>query len=210
MVLTLDPGMAFGTGTHPTTQMCLQALEQVVKPGTKVLDVGTGSGILAIAAVKLGAAQGWGVDTDELAVKTAVTNATNNNAEQFLAWCGTLTSVTEKNFDVVVVNILAPVIISLLEDDGLLDYLGRNGRLILSGIIDEQAEDVVTAVTQTGGQIRRTLTVRDWVTFIASNEKQQKCHNKKLMWHLFEIEKLRDSSSISSSLNHQTKQGSSF
>ncbi|MCA9961867.1 MAG: 50S ribosomal protein L11 methyltransferase, partial [Anaerolineales bacterium] len=109
VVLTLDPGMAFGTGTHPTTQMCLQALEDIVQPGMSVLDVGTGSGILAIAAGKLGAAKLWGMDTDDVAVKTAVSNAQQNNIHHFHAWQGTLATVNERDWDVVVVNILAPV-----------------------------------------------------------------------------------------------------
>lgn len=108
VVLVLDPGMAFGTGLHPTTQKCLRALELVVRPGGKVLDVGTGSGILAIAALKLGAGRVVGVDTDKIAVETAVNNATQNNvAGQFEVWQGALDSVSERNWDVVVVNILA-------------------------------------------------------------------------------------------------------
>ncbi len=167
VVLVLDPGMAFGTGTHPTTQMCLQALEQIVQPGMRVLDVGTGSGILAVAAAKFGAREICGVDTDELAVKTAVSNVAQNNVtDQIQVWQGSLSSVQVANWDVVVVNILAPVIIGMFVNDGLLAYVAQNGRLILSGIIDEQAEAVETAVTQAGGIIQEQLTIRDWVTFI--------------------------------------------
>ncbi|MEZ4641499.1 MAG: 50S ribosomal protein L11 methyltransferase [Chloroflexota bacterium] len=168
VVLTLDPGMAFGTGTHPTTQMCLQALEDIVQPGMSVLDVGTGSGILAIAAGKLGAEKLWGMDTDDVAVKTAVSNAQQNNIHHFHAWQGTLATVNERDWDVVVVNILAPVIIALLQEDALMSYVAGNGRLILSGIIEEQAEGVETAVIAAGGQILQKLTVRDWVAFIAT------------------------------------------
>ncbi len=169
VVLVLDPGMAFGTGTHPTTQMCLQALEEYVQPGMRVLDVGTGSGILAVAAAKLGAKEVCGVDTDSMAVKTAVSNAAQNNVTaQIQVWQGSLTSVQASNWDVVVVNILAPVIKGMLCNDGLLDYVAQNGRLILSGIIDEQAHDVETAVTQAGGIIQQRLMIRDWVTFVAS------------------------------------------
>jgi ribosomal protein L11 methyltransferase len=169
IVLTLDPGMAFGTGLHPTTQMCLQALEQWVQPGMSVLDVGTGSGILAILAAKLGAAQVMAVDTDELAVKTAVANAAQNQvADQISVQQGTLTTIRQRNWDVVVVNILAPVIIAMLEQDGLLDYVGENGRLILSGIIDEQMEEVMTAVHQAGGHVQQTFTIRDWVALLVS------------------------------------------
>ena len=169
IVLTLDPGMAFGTGLHPTTQLCLQALEQLVRPGMAVLDVGTGSGILAILAARLGAAHVVAVDTDELAVKTAVANASQNQvADQITVGQGTLTTVRQRDWDVVVVNILAPVIVSMIEQDGLLEYLGENGRLIFSGIIDEQVEEVVTAVHQAGAHVQQTFTIRDWAALIVS------------------------------------------
>lgn len=168
VVLTLDPGMAFGTGTHPTTQMCLQALEQVVRPGMTVLDVGTGSGILGIVAAKLGAGKVWGVDTDGVAVQTAVANAQQNNVHLHL-WQGTLATVTEQGWDVVVVNILAPVIVALLQEGGLLSYVAADGRLILSGLIAEQVDDVATAVVAAGGQILNSLIVRDWVTLVVGN-----------------------------------------
>lgn len=167
VVLVLDPGMAFGTGLHPTTQKCLRALELVVRPGGKVLDVGTGSGILAIAALKLGADRVVGVDTDKIAVETAVNNATQNNvAGQFEVWQGALDSVSERNWDVVVVNILAPVIVALLNEGDLMGYVGENGRLILSGIIDQQMEDVETAVAGAGGSVVDKLVMRDWVSYV--------------------------------------------
>ena len=169
IVLTLDPGMAFGTGLHPTTQMCMQALELLVQPGMSLLDVGTGSGILAILAAKLGANDIWGVDTDELAVKTAVANAQQNQvADELIIGQGTLAAVERKGWDIVVVNILAPVIMTMLAQDDLLGYVGANGRLILSGIIEEQAEAVQTAVREAGGQIQQTLAIRDWVAFVIS------------------------------------------
>ena len=169
IVLTLDPGMAFGTGLHPTTQMCLQALEQWLQSGMSVLDVGTGSGILAILAARLGAAPIVAVDTDELAVKTALANAAQNQVTaQIAVQTGTLKTIPQRDWDVVVVNILAPVILVMIKQDGLLDYIGEDGRLILSGIIDEQMAGVVTAVQQAGGRIQQTLTVRDWVTLVVT------------------------------------------
>lgn len=167
VVLTLDPGMAFGTGLHPTTQMCMRALEGIVQPGMTVLDVGTGSGILAIAAAKLGASRLLAFDTDALAVKaTAENSAKNSVAEKISLFQGTLAHVAEKNWDVVVVNILAPVIISLFENDGLMSYTGENGRLILSGIIEEQGVGVETAVAEAGGCVVKKLQIRDWVSYI--------------------------------------------
>jgi ribosomal protein L11 methyltransferase len=165
VVLLLDPGMAFGTGLHPTTQKCLRALEQIVQPGQQVLDVGTGSGILAIAAVKLGAANVLGVDIDELAVKTAVANAEQNQvSDQVVIWQGDLSSVPARQWDVVLVNILAPVIIGLLNNGGLMNYVAESGWLVLSGIIESQADDVEHAVAEAGGRVVETLSVRDWVT----------------------------------------------
>lgn len=169
VVLTLDPGMAFGTGLHPTTQMCLLALEKLVQPGMTVLDVGTGSAILAIAAAKLGAESLLGIDTDNLAVTAATDNAALNNvADRITIRQGTLDTVAQRDWDIVVVNILAPVIISLFEQDALLDYVADDGRLILSGIIEEQGEGVVTAVTAAGGRFIEKLQVRDWVAFVVT------------------------------------------
>lgn len=169
IVLVLDPGMAFGTGLHPTTQACLRALEQIVQPDVRVLDVGTGSGILAIAALKLGASAVVGVDTDAVAVDTAVANATQNGvAERFEVWQGTLESVTERPWDIVAVNILAPIIIALLNESHLIDYVAEDGYLVLSGIIDEQAQAVETAVVAAGGQIAERIRIGDWVSYIVT------------------------------------------
>jgi ribosomal protein L11 methyltransferase len=167
VVLALDPGMAFGTGAHPTTQLCLLALEQWLKPGIRLLDIGTGSAILAIAAAKLGAVSGLGIDIDEMAVKAALANVAQNNVQdQVTIRQGELVSVVEKNWDIVVVNILASVIITLLEEGGLLDYLNASGILILSGILDEQQAEVQVAISQAGGQVSETLAMGDWVAFV--------------------------------------------
>lgn len=168
VVLVLDPGMAFGTGLHPTTQMCLQALEHVVQSGDSVLDVGTGSGILAIAAVKLGAGQVRAFDMDALAVQTTKDNATQNNIETIEIHQGVLADVPLTRWNIVVVNILAHVIVSLLDNDRLLEYVAPGGKLILSGIIEEQLGAVETAVTQAGGQIIEKIQVRDWVCLAVS------------------------------------------
>lgn len=174
IVLVLDPGMAFGTGTHPTTQMCLQALEELVWPGADLLDVGTGSGILAIAAAKLGAGHLLGVDTDAQAVKTAVANAVQNDVPQIEIRQGSLVDVARQGWDVVVVNILARVIIPLLESGHLLDYVAENGKLVLSGIIAEQREEVETAVANAGGKIAKTLAMGDWLAFIVTPRSDRK------------------------------------
>ncbi|MCA9866432.1 MAG: 50S ribosomal protein L11 methyltransferase [Anaerolineae bacterium] len=172
VVLVLDPGMAFGTGLHPTTQGCLRALEDIVRPGMSVLDAGTGSGILAVAAAKLGAAEVAAFDTDALAVRATADNAAQNGVGGFIhCWRGELESVRAEAprdaWDVVVANILAPVIIQLLEEKGLLDYVTDDGRLILSGIILEQGAAVEAAIDEAGGRVERTITAGDWVTYIA-------------------------------------------
>jgi ribosomal protein L11 methyltransferase len=168
VILVMDPGMAFGTGTHPTTQACLVALEKYVKPGDLVLDVGTGTGILAIAAAKLGAAAITAVDTDEQAIITTLENARINLAgEKISAWQGDLASVGREQWDVVVVNILAPVIIKLLESGSLLDYVRPDGHLILSGIIDVQRDGVENALNSADGRVVDVLSHRDWITLIA-------------------------------------------
>lgn len=171
VVLTLDPGMAFGTGLHPTTQMCLQALEQLVQPGMRVLDVGTGSAILTIAAAKLGAGQLLGIDNDDMATKTARANVALNGVEDRVEIRpGTLEIVTETGWDIVVVNILARVIVPLLGKGELFRYVAQDGFLILSGIINEQAATVITAMEANGGRIVRTLTSGDWLAFVAQHE----------------------------------------
>lgn len=168
VVLVLDPGMAFGTGLHPTTQMCLQALEQTVQPGNSVLDVGTGSGILAIAAVKLGAGAVRAFDNDRLAVETTRSNASQNGIDRIETHQGILTDVPLSQWDIVVVNILAHVIVAMLDNDHLLEYVAPGGKLILSGIIEEQLGVVETAVTQAGGRISQKIQVRDWVCLIVT------------------------------------------
>ncbi len=166
VVLVLDPGMAFGTGLHPTTQMCLQALEKVIQPKNSVLDVGTGSGILSIAAVKLGAGRVRAFDTDALAVKTTQSNAIQNGIDNIEIHQGVLADVPLKKWNIVVVNILAHVIVSLLDNDQLMDYVAAEGKLILSGIIAEQAGVVETAVVRASGQILEKIQVRDWICLV--------------------------------------------
>jgi ribosomal protein L11 methyltransferase len=174
IVLILNPGMAFGTGLHPTTQSCLRAMELIVQPGMAVLDAGTGSGILAIAAARLGAATVAAFDTDALAVKATGENAQQNGvADRLQVWQGELDSAhakaPDRTYDVVVANILAPVIIQLLSKNGLLEYVEPDGRLILSGIILDQGAAVEEAITAAGGKVTDTIVAGDWVTYIAGH-----------------------------------------
>lgn len=174
IILILDPGMAFGTGLHPTTQGCLRALETLVVPGSSVLDAGTGSGILSVAAAKLGAAVIDAFDTDELAVRATIDNAAQNDVVPSIhVWRGELDGVrhetTRETWDVVVANILAPVIIQLLNEKGLLSYVAADGQLVLSGIILEQGPDVEAALIAAGGRMQDTIVSGDWITFIAGH-----------------------------------------
>lgn len=169
ILLVLDPGMAFGTGLHPTTQMCLQAEEEYVGPGMTVLDVGTGSGILAIAAVKLGAAGVLAIDNDEQAIEAAAVNVSHNGVEERVtSRLGMLSDLAVGHFDLVLVNILAPVIIDLLARDRLIEYVSPAGHLILSGIIDQQEAEVTAALEEHGGRVVRRETIRDWVALVCA------------------------------------------
>ena len=146
-VLDLDPGLAFGTGTHETTRLCMELLEQYVRPGMNVLDVGCGSGILSVAALLLGADKAVGVDIDELAVKTAVENAEINHVEdRFTGICGNLTDQVPGTYDIVVANIVADVIIMLTKD--VEQFMKPDTVYLMSGIIDTREQDVLTAVEQ--------------------------------------------------------------
>ena len=145
IVLDLEPGIAFGTGTHETTRLCMEFLEDCVKPGSAMLDVGCGSGILSVAGLLLGAERAVGVDIDPLAVKTAAQNAERNHvAERFTAVCGSLTEKVEGKFDVVAANIVADVVIELTKD--IEQYLAPGASYIISGVIDEREQDVLRAL----------------------------------------------------------------
>lgn len=181
--IKIDPGMAFGTGTHPTTQLCLELMEKafdggrrtedggktsVLGPPSSVIDVGCGSGILSIAALKLGAKTVLGVDIDMESVKNSRENAdTNGVGEELILGQGSVAEVLAEQFmlksaPLVVANILAPILIRLF-DSGLADLIEPNGEIILSGILDHQAESVIAAGQAKGlkrGELRQ---VGDWV-----------------------------------------------
>lgn len=169
LVIALDPGMAFGTGTHPTTQLCLEALDDLVQPGVQALDLGCGSGILAIAAAGLGAGHVLALDIDPIAVDATIKNAEANGVgAKITAQTGSLESLVNsaRRFDLAVVNILARIIIQMC-DEHLGDVVRPGGLAIFSGIIEEQADDVEAALRKTGLEPYRRRLQGDWVVIEA-------------------------------------------
>ena len=186
--IRIDPGMAFGTGTHPTTQLCLELLETCTtdnEPRTtnyepssavhrlsSVIDIGCGSGILSVAALKLGAEIALGVDIDEASVKNSRENADNNAipAEKFLIGLGSVTEVKSGKFafsqaPLVLANILAPILIRLF-DAGMADLITPGGAIILSGILEHQANNVVAAGEKFGLKLADKRQINDWVALL--------------------------------------------
>ena len=160
--MRLDPGMAFGTGTHDTTRLCLELLEKVVTPETRILDVGTGSGILSVGGVLLGAPSALGVDIDPVAVKVANENAEINEVSDKTEFvCGDLTDKVHGKFEIVTANIVADVIIRLLST--VKNYLLKGGVLIVSGIIDTRADEVENACHEAGFVTEKRLEHGGWV-----------------------------------------------
>lgn len=164
-VLSIEPGLAFGSGTHETTRLCLETLEPYITPDTTVLDIGCGSGILSIAALLLGAKRATGVDIDPLAVKTARENGLENgfSAPQYEVLCGNLATDVKGKFDVVVANIVVDVIILFCKDVGR--FLNDGGVFITSGIIDTREQDVLDAFRQYGFTVTARHTKNGWVCF---------------------------------------------
>ena len=171
ILLELDPGMAFGTGTHPTTTLCLRTLEDLIKPGQTVFDLGTGSGILAIAAAKLGA-EVEAVDLDSVAVKVAQENVDLNHVgDQVRVLRGDLGTVLKGQADVVIANIIADVILMLLPD--LKRILRPEGEFLASGIIEHRADDVEVGLKEAGFEIVERVLDEGWILFRARWAKRE-------------------------------------
>lgn len=160
-IITLDPGMAFGTGTHPTTSLTLQALESTLRGGETLLDVGTGSGVLSIAAKHLGAKEVYAYDLDEVAVRSAKENMNLNEvAKDVHVSANDLLKGIESESDVIVANILADIILLMIPDAWRL--LKQTGTLIVSGIIEEKKEMVLTAMEEQGFVVDQVFQQKDW------------------------------------------------
>ncbi len=169
VIIELDPGMAFGTGTHETTRMCLELLEKYVTPHKRVLDIGCGSGILSIGAAKLGAAETFAVDIDANAVRIAKENARVNHVEQQIqVVCGDLTDKVQGTYDIVVANIIADAIITLSHSVG--QFLKENGIFLASGIILDRLDDVESALQQQELQIIQLLREGDWAAVVCTKK----------------------------------------
>ena len=173
----LDPGLTFGTGAHPSTQMVMEAMEEAVTPGCRCLDLGSGSGILSIAALRLGAGSAIGVDIDPKAEDIARENAAYNGfaAPAFTAYTGNVTAdkklmdaLRQKHHHLVLVNIVADVIIGL--SPVLPDFLTPDSTLILSGILDSRLDDVLAALKTAGLTVIRIRSKEDWRCVIAKKE----------------------------------------
>ncbi len=166
IIIELDPGMAFGTGTHPTTVLSLQALENYIQPGDRVIDVGTGSGVLSIAAVLLGAKEVQAFDLDELAVKVSKTNAKLNNVDdKITSMQNDLLKGVEDQVDLIVSNILAEIIIQFTED--AYNNLKEEGIFITSGIIQGKKEEVKSSLLTAGFRIVEMNQMEDWISIVA-------------------------------------------
>jgi ribosomal protein L11 methyltransferase len=167
VVVELDPGMAFGTGLHPSTQLSMLGVEQVIKPGDRVFDVGTGSGILAIAALKLGASHADAVDVETVAVRATRENTERNGVTDRLnVALGTAGpgEPFQGEYDVVLANIIARILIELSEH--LVKATRKGGALVLAGIIESREADVVAAFAAQGAQVETRRQSDDWVSLV--------------------------------------------
>ena len=163
-ILKIDPGAAFGTGTHATTSLCLSLLEEYTKAGDSILDIGCGSGILGIAGVLLGAEDAVGVDIDSAAVKVAGENAKMNGVGEKISFLhGDLAEKVTGRFNIICANIVADVIIRLLKDVG--NFMKDGAVLIASGIIDSRANEVKNAIVQNGFTVEQELRRDNWFAF---------------------------------------------
>ncbi len=169
VVLTLDPGMAFGTGLHPTTRMCLEQVEQRVHDGMKVLDVGTGSGILAIAAAKLGAESVYAIDNSSVAVESTLANAEMNNLQDRIrVVLGVLDDAEATRmagqYDFVIANIIAHIIGSIAPQ--LAQVVSPTGLLVVSGIIEARLHDALDPLLAAGLEMVEQVMIDDWMALV--------------------------------------------
>lgn len=169
--IRIDPGMAFGTGTHPTTQLCLELLEKYTPVGGDIIDIGCGSGILSIAALKFGAGAAFGVDVEREAIDSARENADANEVADRVSFAlGSISEVQAGIFSIkraplVMANILASILQRLL-DSGLDDLVAQDGVMILSGILEGQIPEMRLQIKARGLRVIEQVQIEDWVAFV--------------------------------------------
>ncbi|MCM1113891.1 MAG: 50S ribosomal protein L11 methyltransferase [Clostridium sp.] len=165
-VLHIEPGLAFGTGSHPTTKLCLETLEKYIDNNSTVLDIGCGSGILSIAGLLLGAKKAFGVDIDTLAVKTAMANAKENgfDTDRFEAVKGNLSDKVSGKYNVVVANIVADIIMEFNKDVG--KFLDDDGVYITGGIIETREDEVLYSFSQNNFKVIERFEEKGWLVFV--------------------------------------------
>jgi ribosomal protein L11 methyltransferase len=163
MIIEIDPGMAFGTGTHPTTALCVRMIQGYLKPGDAFLDVGTGSGILMVAAARLGASRLFGTDSDSVACEIARQNLVLNHVDpgRFCVKSGNLVDAVTERFQLISANILSEVVLVLL--DNVKRVMAPGGILICSGIIEANQDKVINKMKATGFRILEVQSRDDWV-----------------------------------------------
>lgn len=164
ITITLDPGTAFGTGTHPTTQLCMKATEKYIRMNGKFADIGTGSGILAICGVKIGAKSAYGCDNDESVIETAIENAKKNNVIDRCKFEYNTADKTNEKFDFITANILHNVLADIMQD--LKNLMNDGAKLVLSGILDEKKQIVLDAIKQYNLKIVEELSQDVWIAFV--------------------------------------------
>ncbi len=170
VILTIDPGMAFGSGQHETTKLCMELIEKNITADCEMLDVGTGSGILSIAGLLLGAKHATGIDIDKMSVKVAAENAQINGVgDRFTAVCGDLATGIDGRFNMITANIVADIIMRLLPD--AVRLLDDRGTFIASGIISERREDMLDSFEKAGLAVTEERDDRGWCAFSCRKKK---------------------------------------
>lgn len=165
-ILHIEPGLAFGTGSHPTTKLCLETLEKYIDESSTVLDIGCGSGILSIASLLLGARSAFGVDIDSLAVKTAMANAEENGfgSDRFNVVQGNLSDKVSGKYNVIVANIVADIIMEFNKE--VLKFLDDDGVYITGGIIEAREDEVLYSFSQNGFEVINRFEEKGWLVFV--------------------------------------------
>lgn len=169
IVITIDPKMSFGTGEHQTTKLVIQLLEKYIKPGTKLLDVGSGTGILSIAAIKLGASHAVAVDNDEVCFENCLENSKLNDVENNIEiLTGSINDVNKDDFDIVVANIQKNVLTDIAAE--IYKKVKSSGNVILSGLLDKDESDVIQKFTSVGFKLKETAVMDEWIAVVFKNK----------------------------------------